>query len=791
MAVGRPISLTPNIATKTLSVSATAAQTSFTVTGGYRINELGVYRNGVRLIQGRDFTASDGATVTLLSAASLDDALDFVIFDSFNIADAINSVGNQTIDGELTVTKIIGDGSELTGIGTDNINTNNIKVSGISTLGTETTVVGSAVTFNASGGTVVGVLTATSFSGDGSNLGGIAGVAVTAHIDAASITSSGIVSVTNTTASTSSATGALIVSGGVGIAGSLHVGENVSIGGTLTYEDVTNIDSVGIVTAQTGVRVTAGGLVVTAGVSTLAADLSIADKIVHTGDTNTALRFPSADTITAETGGSERLRITSTGFVGVNETSPACQLHVEQDVDHASTFWLNSDAGIMIDNKNSTANTPKRVLKLEGDGAIVYGSSGTGDLLFNQRENTVLTLAESRKIGIGKTNPDAELHVYHASSNTIATFESGDAGSGINLKDSVTRSSIEQNNTDFIISADTGASHANSALSFKVDNSERVRIDSSGRMGIGTAAPSQTLQLLAASGDVYTRVDTNVNGGMLIYVQGTQRSIFANDSAFSGTTTNTGIGAKGDMVLRTGTSSYDERLRITSAGKLQVSGTRGGALQPEDDDTLQLYTAASDNSINRGSGITFYNHDNSGYEQGGTIQVAKENGTADNEAAYMRFNVRPAGATNVERLRITSTGAFSLNNGELVERCYIQSSPAWSSNGAVNLDNGVVQYNTSNYGGAGAGSLYFTSSVGINTQMSTGDIMSLTMMTNVNSTAGYINNIFIDGQAATETWVGGSAPTAGGGSGVDIYTFNIIKTASATYTVIANQVKTS
>ena len=111
MAVGRPISLTPNIATKTLSVSATAAQTSFTVTGGYRINELGVYRNGVRLIQGRDFTASDGATVTLLSAATLDDDINFVIFDSFNIADAINSVGNQTIDGELTVTKIIGDGS--------------------------------------------------------------------------------------------------------------------------------------------------------------------------------------------------------------------------------------------------------------------------------------------------------------------------------------------------------------------------------------------------------------------------------------------------------------------------------------------------------------------------------------------------------------------------------------------------------------------------------------------------------------------------------------------------------
>ena len=47
-------------------------------------------------------------------------------------------------------------------------------------------------------------------------------------------------------------------------------------------------------------------------------DFSIADKIVHTGDTNTAIRFPAADTITAETGGSERLRIDSSGTLGVN-----------------------------------------------------------------------------------------------------------------------------------------------------------------------------------------------------------------------------------------------------------------------------------------------------------------------------------------------------------------------------------------------------------------------------------------------------------------------------------------
>ena len=131
MAIGRPISLTPNIASKSVSATATAAQTSFTLTGGYRINELGVYRNGVRLIQGKDFTASDGSTVTLLSGATVSDILDFVIFDSFNIADAINTVGDQTLSGELTATSgfvvgissagtLINDDSGPTGITTLN-----------------------------------------------------------------------------------------------------------------------------------------------------------------------------------------------------------------------------------------------------------------------------------------------------------------------------------------------------------------------------------------------------------------------------------------------------------------------------------------------------------------------------------------------------------------------------------------------------------------------------------------------------------------------------------------------
>ena len=105
MAIGNPITLTNNVASKIISVTATADQTAFTVTGGYRINQLAVFRNGVRLSQSSDFTANDGATVTLVTAANLNDNLEFQIFDDFRVANAIQAdVSTQTISGELNVT---------------------------------------------------------------------------------------------------------------------------------------------------------------------------------------------------------------------------------------------------------------------------------------------------------------------------------------------------------------------------------------------------------------------------------------------------------------------------------------------------------------------------------------------------------------------------------------------------------------------------------------------------------------------------------------------------------------
>ena len=153
MAVGRPIKLTPNVARKQISINATAGQTSFTPSGGYRVNELAVYRNGVRLVQDRDFTAIDGATVTLLSAASVDDVIEFAIFDTFNIADALNANSDNTMGGNLTVA------GDITGSGT--------SISGTTLYGN---IGGSTVTLGAGATNYSGIVSATEYYGSGANL---------------------------------------------------------------------------------------------------------------------------------------------------------------------------------------------------------------------------------------------------------------------------------------------------------------------------------------------------------------------------------------------------------------------------------------------------------------------------------------------------------------------------------------------------------------------------------------------------------------------------------------------
>ena len=283
MAIGNPITLTSNVASKTVTVIATASQTLFTVTGGYRINELAVFRNGVRLANGRDYTARDGLTVTLLSAASQSDVLEFQVFDTFRVAEAIKpNVSDQTIRGNLTV-----DG-----------------------------------TFNAT--TLEGL---TNFN----------------------------------------------LTSGITTFNDVRVGGALTVAGALTFEDVTNIDSVGIITAQSHV--------------------SIADSILHTGDTDTSIRFPSAGTFTVETNGSERLRVDSGGKIlaGGQSTRGTAGLNTPL-LQVEGNDSVNNSAITIVSNQNASSGPALALSKSRGtstgSNTVVQDDDELGTIRFAGADGT-------------------------------------------------------------------------------------------------------------------------------------------------------------------------------------------------------------------------------------------------------------------------------------------------------------------------------------------------------------------------------------------------------------------
>ena len=113
-----------------------------------------------------------------------------------------------------------------------------------------------------------------------------------------------------------------------------------------------------------------------------------------------------------------------------------------------------------------------------------------------------------------------------------------------------------------------------------------------------------------------------------------------------------------------------------------------------------------------------------------------------------------------------------------------------SDNTNINIEDGMVHLFTTAESTTSTPNIRYNGSTTLNSRMSIGQSIVVTIITTANASA-YSANITIDGGSVTENWIGGSAPSDGGSSGVDIHSFTIIKTANATFTVIGNQSKTS
>ena len=138
---------------------------------------------------------------------------------------------------------------------------------------------------------------------------------------------------------------------------------------------------------------------------------------------------------------------------------------------------------------------------------------------------------------------------------------------------------------------------------------------------------------------------------------------------------------------------------------------------------------------------------------------------------------------------VTVAGIATFHNGAdfnavLIENVNIVANKL-SAAPNINLDNGMVHYYTTNETTTANPNVFST--VGINTELATGETISVTVMSKPNN-AGYFPRFSIDDKLTgiTTYWNGGSAPAAANASGVDANSYQIIKTGDGTFDVLAN-----
>jgi len=266
----------------------------------------------------------------------------------------ISIADNATTDGRLNVAGILSaTGLKVSGVSTlgntivggattQLIVNGDARITGILTIGTSSLTldgnnnqinIGSGITIKESGAAsfnqdlnVVGVVTATTFSG--ALIGNVTGTATTATLATNALGLTGIPNITvgtvtgnltgNVTGNATGLSGTPNITVGIITASSVSISGNVSIGGTLTYEDVTNVDSLGVVTARTGIQVLANGInavgIITA--TTLSSTNGTITNLTGTAGTITNLNV--ASTLNAVVGIITNVSGTNLNYTGVS-----------------------------------------------------------------------------------------------------------------------------------------------------------------------------------------------------------------------------------------------------------------------------------------------------------------------------------------------------------------------------------------------------------------------------------------------------------------------------------------
>ena len=366
---------------------------------------------------------------------------------------------------------------------------------------------------------------------------------------------------------------------------------NLDVGGVLTYQDVTNVDSIGIITARS--TIDAQGAI------------NLADSIIHTGDTNTKIRFPSADNISFETGGTERLQITGSSVKTLN-----AEFLVEGDTkrlflrDTRGTgntarpgIWMQDSASsnqFFIGNGSST------------DTDLEFRNITTGDLVFKTNNNTErLRINSYGQVGIN-TSVGGQLAIAMDSSNTnpLATGFIALSLKNTNTTDNTSVCMDFNNSVGGIVGRfgaqfkDTSDKDTDLYFATRADGgslSERLRITSDGKVGINDSNPDNQLVVKPVSGHSTAKVTSGDETTSMVM------------QAIQGSEGRLGMNTNHPLAIYAGTS---ERLRIKSDGTVVFNNTINTIHTSSNDSKLVLF-GGSNNSVSNGGVLSLHGITNS------------------------------------------------------------------------------------------------------------------------------------------------------------------------------------
>lgn len=331
--------------------------------------------------------------------------------------------------------------------------------------------------------------------------------------------------------------------------------------------------------ADTTGDITTGGYVFTA------AGAAGTPAYSTSGDANTGMWFPAADTIAFSEGGTEAMRLDSSGNVGIGTNNPTTRLQISSTTGTAADFA----GSLRITNQSFTSGTYAGVLFETADtlNSYVTGirqASFAGALAFGVNVGTNGTslqegmrLNSSGNLGIGTSSPGAKLDVS-GSVNAVQARFGNVAGRGLEIGTSIISGT---NDAGSVLNAKGATS---GTMIFQTDSTERVRITNGGDVGIGTSSPASRLHVTGSG----SAIEANTGYGRfnLRNVSTTGQEFHIRpDSGKNGYITFTendvadrwviGIeNGNGAFLFKTGSAtSNTERARITNGGDLLVNTT--------------------------------------------------------------------------------------------------------------------------------------------------------------------------------------------------------------------------